>query len=484
MKEHNWEPVIGLEIHAELNTSSKLFSTDCNHFGDEPNTNISEVSVALPGTLPVLNKEAVRKAIQFGLATEGDVQLWSRFERKSYFYPDCPRNYQITQLEFPIVKGGCVSAFVEGEEKTFALNRVQLEDDAGMLKHFSAFAGVDFNRAGVPMIEIVSEACMHSAKEAVAYAQAIRSILDYLDVSDCNMEEGSFRFDVNVSVRKKGETALRTRSEIKNMNSFSNLEQAINFEIARHISLYEASSEEDISKVVDQATFRWDPETGTTILMRTKEDAQDYRYFPDPDLLPLIVTEAEVDAEKEHLPELPLARERRFCQEYGLSTKQSYFFVADRKLADYFEQVVQACGDVKMVCNWIAVEFTGRLKEKGIAIWESGISPKDVGDLICLIRKGAITGKIAKSVADEMVKAPGTSPKSIIKNRPEYQPFQDMDQLKKIVEEVVLENPDTVEAIKNGRDRSFAFLVGQVMKRTKGSAPPAEVNKLLKESMK
>ncbi len=478
MREDNWEVVIGLEIHAELNTASKLFSSDCNRFGDEPNTNISEVSVALPGTLPVLNKEAVRKAIQFGLATEGEVQLWSRFERKSYFYPDCPRNYQITQLEFPIVKGGSITAFVEGEERRFPLNRVQLEDDAGMLKHFSSFAGVDFNRAGVPMIEIVSEACMHSAKEAVAYAQAIRSILDYLDVSDCNMEEGSFRFDVNVSVRKKGETGLRTRSEIKNMNSFSNLEQAVAFEIKRHIALYEASD------VVDQATFRWDADTGRTILMRTKENAQDYRYFPDPDLLPLIVTQKEIDAEKEHLPELPLDRERRFCQQYGLSTQQSYFFTVDRKLADYFEQTVKVCDSVKMVANWIAVEFAGRFKEMGIAIWESEIRPKDVGELVYMVQEGTITGKIAKSVADEMVKTPGVSPKEIVRGRPEYQPFQDMEKLKKIVEEVVLEHPDTVEAIKNGRDRSFAFLVGQVMKRTKGSAPPEQVNKLLKESMK
>jgi len=478
MSEDNWEAVIGLEIHAELNTASKLFSSDCNRFGDEPNTNISEVSVALPGTLPVLNKEAVRKAIQFGLATQGEVQLWSRFERKSYFYPDCPRNYQITQLEFPIVKGGSITAFVEGEEKRFFLNRVQLEDDAGMLKHFSSFAGVDFNRAGVPMIEIVSEACMHSAKEAVAYAQAIRSILDYLDVSDCNMEEGSFRFDVNVSVRKKGETELRTRSEIKNMNSFSNLEQAILFEIKRHIALYESSD------VVDQATFRWDPDTSRTILMRTKEDAQDYRYFPDPDLLPLILTQKEVDAEKQYLPELPLDRERRFCREYGLSTQQSYLFTADRKLADYFEETVKMCDNVKMVANWIAIEFAGRFKEMGISIWESEIQPKDVGELISMIQEGTITGKIAKSVADEMVKTPGVSPKEIVKSRPEFQPFQDMEKLKKIVEEVVLEHPDTVEAIKNGRDRSFAFLVGQVMKRTRGSAPPEQVNKLLKESMK
>ena len=321
-----WEPVIGIEIHAELNTATKLFSSDTNRFGDEPNVNISEVSVGLPGSLPVLNREAVRKAIRFGLAIKGEVQLWSRFDRKSYFYPDCPRNYQITQFDHPIVKGGSVTGLVGGEEKSFAINRIQLEDDAGMLKHFTSFAGVDFNRAGVPLIEIVSEACMHSSQDAVAYAQTIRSILDYIDASDCNMEEGSLRFDVNVSVRKVGEKGLRNRIEIKNLNSFNYLAQAIEHEIERQTALYEASPNKNPDDVISQATYRWDTTKCETVLMRTKENAEDYRYFPDPDLFPLVLSKEDVEREKELLTELPLDKERRFVQEFGLSAQQSYFF--------------------------------------------------------------------------------------------------------------------------------------------------------------
>lgn len=478
-----WEPIIGLEIHAQLNTVSKLFSSDLNQFGDEPNSNISEVSVAIPGALPVVNKQAVRKAIQFGLAIKGDVQLWSRFDRKSYFYPDCPRNFQITQFDHPIILGGTVTAMVEGEEKQFSITKVQLEDDAGMLKHFSTFAGVDFNRAGVPLIEIVSEPCMRSAKEASAYAQAIRSILDYLDASDCNMEEGSLRFDVNVSVRRVGEEGLRNRIEIKNMNSFSNLELAINHEIERQIALYEASPDVDPEEVVSQCTYRWDPDLGQTILMRTKEDAEDYRYFPEPDLPPLVLTKDEVERERAHLTELPLDKERRFVQEFGLSAQQSYFLTSDKKMATFFEETLKICSQPKMVANWIAVEFTGRLKEQGKAIWESGVTPADVGELVLMIQEGTITGKIAKSVADEMVAMPGISPRTIVERNPAYRPMSDVDQLQTIVAEVVAANPQSVKDFIAGRDRAFGYLVGQVMKQTKGSAHPDHVNRLLKEAI-
>ena len=482
-KNNGWEPIIGLEIHAQLNTTSKLFSSDFNRFGDEPNTNISEVSVAIPGSLPVLNKEAVRKAIQFGLAIRGDVQLWSRFDRKSYFYPDCPRNFQITQFDHPIVLGGTVTALVDGEEKQFAVTKVQLEDDAGMLKHFSTFAGVDFNRAGVPLIEIVSEPCMRSAKDAVAYAMAIRSILDYLDASDCNMEEGSLRFDVNVSVRRVGEKGLRNRIEIKNMNSFSNLELAADHEIERQIALYEAAPDKNPDEVVEQCTYRWDPDLGETVLMRTKEDAEDYRYFPEPDLLPLVLTQEEVDRERELLPELPLEKERRYVKEFGFSDQQSYFLTSDKKTATFFEQALTTCNQPKMLANWIAVEFTGRLKEQGKTIWESGIRPADVGELVVMIQEGTITGKTAKSVADEMVANPNLSPRTIVDKNPAYRPFQDIKLLEKIVEEVVGANPQSVKDFLAGRDRAFAFLVGQVMKRTQGSAPPDQVNTLIKEAI-
>jgi len=480
---HKWDVIIGLEIHAQLNTKSKLFSGDANRFGDEPNVNISALTVGLPGSLPVLNKEAVRKAIRFGLATQGQVQLWSRFDRKSYFYPDCPRNYQITQYEFPIVRGGHVVALVDGNEKAFSIHCVQLEDDAGMLKHFSSFAGVDFNRAGVPLIEIVSKPCMSSAKEAVAYAMAVRSILEYLDVSDCNMEEGSLRFDVNVSVRPQGETAFRNKIEIKNMNSFSNLEQAVAHEIERQIALYEQNPNEDPGQIVPQATFRWDPQLGKTVLMRTKENAEDYRYFPEPDLLPLVLQQEEIDAEQERLPELPLEKERRFVREFGLSAQQSCFFTMDRRTADYFEQVVEHCSYPKLVANWLAVEFTGRLKDQGKMIWNSGILPVHIAELIGMIQEKRITGKMAKTIADDMVANPGLSPRKIVEQTAAYRPFQDLEQLQVIVQEVVREHPEVVQEVLAGRDRKFAYLVGQVMKRTQGSALPDDVNRLLRTAI-
>lgn len=478
-----WEPVIGIEIHAELNTATKLFSSDVNRFGDEPNVNINEVSVALPGSLPVLNKEAVRKAIRFGLAVKGEVQLKSRFDRKSYFYPDCPRNYQITQFDHPVVKGGSVTGLVDGEEKQFAINRIQLEDDAGMLKHFTTFAGVDYNRAGVPLIEIVSEACMHSAQEAVVYSQTIRSILDYIDASDCNMEEGSLRFDVNVSVRKLGEKGLRNRIEIKNLNSFNFLQQAVEHEIDRQIALYEASPDKDPAEVIEQATYRWDTARCETVLMRTKENAEDYRYFPDPDLLPLVLTKEDVEREMDLLPELPLDKERRFVREFGLSAQHSYFLTSQKKLADYFEESVRFYPQPKLVANWIIVEFGGRLKEKGLSIWKSGIHPSDVAELVRMIQEGALTSKTAKSVADEMMQTPGVAPSVIVEKNPAFRPFSDVAKLQEIVQAVVQENEQSVKDIIGGRDRLFAFLVGQVMKKTKGAAQPDLVNRLLREAI-
>src|SRR3984885_8731608 len=287
MSQHSdWETVIGLEIHAELNTKSKLFSQAPNHFGDDPNTNITEVCTGQPGALPVLNREAVRKAVQFGCAIQAEVAKFSKFDRKSYFYPDSPRNFQITQYEQPIVIGGTVIAEVNGEEKSFAVNRVHLEDDAGMLKHFSTFAGVDYNRAGVPLIEIVSEPCIHSSREAVSYAMAVKAILQYIDASDCNMEEGSLRIDANISVRPLGETTLRNKIEIKNMNSFSNMEMALEVEIKRQIREYTLNADKSHKEVIKQATYRWDPDKKETVLMRRKEYAEDYRYFPEPDLVP------------------------------------------------------------------------------------------------------------------------------------------------------------------------------------------------------
>lgn len=481
--EKHWETIIGLEIHTELNTKSKLFSSDANTFGDEPNSNISEVSCALPGSLPVINKEAIRKAVQFGLAVGAKVNLVSQFDRKSYFYPDCPRNFQITQYETPIILGGSIVAVVDGKEKEFQITRAHIEDDAGMLKHFTSFAGVDYNRAGVPLIEIVSEPCMHSAKEASSYAMAIKAILEYLDASDCNMEEGSLRFDVNVSVRKIGEKGFRNKIEIKNMNSFSNLELAIEHEIERQIAAYEENPNVDPKEVIKQSTYRWDPDKGETVLMRRKETADDYRYFPEPDLLPLVLTQEYVEEIRKGLPELPLQKEKRYVETLGLAAHQAFFLTSDKKLADYFETCMETAKNAKSLANWLMVEFPGRLKESGLTLYQTKIAPAHISELVNLIEKGEIHGKIAKSVADEMVLSPGTLPSAIIAKNPDFQPLNDRSTIEGLVDTVLAQNPDSVQSVLSGRDRALAYLVGQVMKATKGTASPQLVNELLNEKI-
>lgn len=475
----DWEPVIGLEIHVELNTQSKLFSVAPNHFGDEPNTNITEVCTGQPGALPVLNREAVRKAVQFGCAIQAEIAKFSKFDRKSYFYPDSPRNFQITQYEHPIVIGGTIIAEVDGKEKTFAVNRVHLEDDAGMLKHFSTFAGVDYNRAGCPLIEIVSEPCIHTAQEAVSYAMAVKAILQYIDVSDCNMEEGSLRIDTNISVRKKGEKELRNKIEIKNMNSFSFMEMAIKSEIHRQIEEYLNHPELPHDQVIQQATYRWDPEKKETVLMRRKETADDYRYFPEPDLVPIILTDAYIEYIRESLPELPLQRERRYVRELGLSQHQSFVMTSNKALADYFEETLKTCSNARGLSNWILVEFAGRLKDSGESILTIGIPPEQLASLINLIDQGKITGRIAKSVADEMVSRPGLDPALIVAENPDYQPLNDLTEIEGYVDQVVQANGQSVADFKNGREKAFAFLVGQVMKLCRGKASPQLVNELL-----
>jgi len=480
---NNWEAIIGLEIHAELNTQSKLFSAAPNHFGDEPNTNITPVCLGLPGALPVVNAEAVRKAVQFGTAIGAEVALFSQFDRKSYFYPDNPRNFQITQFEHPIVIGGTITAMVDGEEKNFCVNRAHLEDDAGMLKHFSTFAGVDFNRAGVPLLEIVSEPCMHSGREASRYGFAVKAILDAIDASDCNMEEGSLRIDVNVSVRKKGEPGFRNKIEVKNMNSFSNLELAINYEIERQIGEYEKNPDKNPREVIEQATYRFDPESKKTILMRRKECADDYRYFPEPDLLPLVLTPEYIEEVRKTLPELPLAREKRYMATLGLAPQQAFAIAYDKKIGAFFEECLKLSSNARSLANWIIVEFPGRLKEKNIELPESGILPAHVATLVNFIDNNTINGKIAKSIADDMVASPGRDPESIMKENPHYVPITNEALIIPIIDEVIDANMQSVQDFLAGRDRAFAFLVGQVMKRTKGSASPALVNELLKKKI-
>jgi aspartyl-tRNA(Asn)/glutamyl-tRNA(Gln) amidotransferase subunit B len=435
----------------------------------------------MPGALPVVNEEAVKKAVQFGCAIGARVATFSQFDRKSYFYPDSPRNFQITQYSHPIIIGGTIVAVVGDTEQTFQVNRAHLEDDAGMLKHFSAFAGVDYNRAGVPLLEIVSEPCMHSAKEASAYAMAVKAILDYLDASDCNMEEGSLRIDVNVSVRKKAETGFRNKIEIKNMNSFSNLELAVDHEIKRQIAEYEKHPDRNPKEVITQATYRWDPESGTTKLMRTKEFAEDYRYFPEPDLLPLVLTESYIEDIRKSLPELPMQKEKRYIASLGLTAQQAFTLTSDKKTAAYFEEALKGSKNAKLLANWIIVEFAGRFKAIGKSIYDTPISPKHVAHLVELIETGVISGKIAKSVADDMVAHPEKDPRDIVKHNPAYQTITNTDAILPIVDQVIQEHAQSVTDFLSGRDRAFAYLVGQVMKQTKGSAAPDVVNDLLKK---
>jgi len=474
-----WEPVIGLEIHVQLNTRSKIFSSAPNRFGDEPNLNISAVCTGQPGALPVLNKEAVRKAVQFGLAVGAEVAKFSTFDRKSYFYPDSPRNFQITQFENPLLRGGQVIA----NGKTFKINRAHIEDDAGMLKHFSTFAGVDYNRAGAPLLEIVSEPCIHSPKDAAAYATAIRAIMLYLDASDGNMEEGSLRMDANISVRPKGEMGLRPRIEIKNMNSFTFMEMAIESEIQRQISLYLDHPHRAPLDLIPPGTYRWDPEKRQTVLMRRKESSDDYRYFPEPDLTPLILTDAYIDQLRSTLPELPHDRFRRYISDLGLTEYSASTLVNEKPLSDYFEEALKVCKSPRLLCNWITVEFAGRLKESGKTLIELGILPAHVAKLIQLIEQNQITGRIAKSVADDMLATPGLDPEKIVAKNPDYQPLDDTASIEPLVDQVLAAHPQSVADFKAGRDKALAFLVGAVMKLTRGKASPQIVNDLLRKKM-
>lgn len=473
----NWQAVIGLEIHCQLNTKSKLFSSDLNQFGDEPNHNIDALSTGQPGTLPVLNKEAVRKAVAFGCAIGSEIASFSKFDRKSYFYPDLPDGYQITQQDKPIVKGGAIKAFVGGELLSFEVERAHLENDTGMLKHFSNFTGIDYNRAGSALIEIVSTPCIHSADAAVAYAKAVRAIMLYLDASDCSMEEGSLRIDANISVRPMGSIELRTKTEMKNLNSFNYLHKAISFEIERQIALYTQNPNEPLNS----ATFRWDVATQKTVRLRDKNTTEDYRFFPEPNLPPLVLSEAYINEIRSNLPELPTARLMRYTKDLDLPWDIAELLTHDHLLADYFESALKSGENARQIANWIASEFAGRLKET--PIYKSGIEPAHIAELVMLIEERVITGKIAKLVADDMIKNQGQSPKAIVDANSDYQLLEDSAAIESAVDTVLLENPDSIEKLKSGRDRAFGFLVGQVMKKTGGKADPKLVNELLRSKL-
>ena len=476
----SWEVVIGLEIHVQLSTNSKIFSGSDTTFGAQPNTQASLIDLAMPGVLPVLNKEAVNMAIRFGLGVDAEIGRTSIFARKNYFYPDLPKGYQISQFEHPIVGKGHLDIILEdGSTKRVGITRAHLEEDAGKSLHedFAGMSGIDLNRAGTPLLEIVSEPDMRSAKEAVAYVKAIHSIIRYLGISDGNMAEGSMRCDCNVSLRKKGAEKFGTRREIKNVNSFKFIEKAINAEIAWQMDELESG------RAIVQSTVLYDANKNETRAMRSKEEANDYRYFPDPDLLPVVVTEQMIADICAALPELPVAKKARFIADYALPEYDAGVLVAQRELADYFEAVVKAANNqAKQAANWVMGELLGALNKAEKDISESPISADQLGGLINRINDNTISGKIAKQVFGFMWDAEGKSADDIIREKGLKQET-DTGAIEAVINEVVAASPQQLADYRGGKDKLFGYFVGEVMKRSKGKANPAQVNELLKKAL-
>ena len=476
-----WEVVIGLEIHAQLATKSKIFSSAATAYGAAPNTQACAVDLGLPGVLPVLNQEAVRMAIKFGLAIDAQLTERSVFSRKNYFYPDSPKGYQISQFELPVVGLGELSIELEdGTEKIIGITRAHLEEDAGKSMHedFHGQTGIDLNRAGTPLLEIVSEPDMRSAKEAVAYMKKIHSLVRYIEICDGNMQEGSFRCDANVSVRPMGQTELGTRSELKNINSFRNVERAINIEVERQIDVIE-----DGGKVV-QETRLYDADNNETRSMRSKEEANDYRYFPDPDLLPLVLEQSMIDEVRATLPELPKAKRDRFIADMSLSSYDASVITSSRELADYFEQVLAKTGnkDPKLCANWIITTLLGALNKANLEIDQSPISAEQLGGLLMRISDNTISGKIAKQIFEALWSGEGKDTDSIIEAKGLKQ-VTDSGAIEAIVDEVIANNAGQVEQYRSGKEQLLGFFVGQVMKASKGKANPAQVNEVLKAKL-
>ncbi len=483
-----WEIVIGIETHAQLATKSKMFSGASSAFGAPPNTQASAVDIALPGTLPVANAKAVEHAIRFGLAVKGQISRRSIFARKNYFYPDLPKGYQISQYELPIVAGGEVKFFVDGEERRVRLTRAHLEEDAGKLLHelFHGLTGVDLNRAGTPLLEIVSEPELRGAKEAVAYARALHGLVMWIGICDGNMQEGSFRCDANVSVKKPGEEKLGTRCEIKNLNSFRFMERAIEFEARRQIELLEeggkVEQETRLYDAVEQETRLYDAERGETRSMRTKEDAHDYRYFPDPDLLPLVLREEQIRKIEAEMPELPDATRERFARQYALPAYDAGVLTASRAAADYFEALVKAAGvDAKLCANWQTGALNAALNEADLPVSESKVGPASLAGLLKRIADGTLSGKMAKEVFDAMWAGEGGAD-GIIEKRGLRQ-ISDSALIEKLVDDVLAANAKQVQDYRAGKEKAFNSLVGQVMKATKGKADPEQVNRVLRRKL-
>ena len=474
-----WETVIGLEIHAQLATKSKIFSAAATAYGAEPNTQACAVDLGLPGVLPVLNKEAVRMAVKFGLATGSTVATRSVFARKNYFYPDLPKGYQISQYELPIVQHGHMDIELEdGTTKTIGVTRAHLEEDAGKSLHedFHGQTGIDLNRAGTPLLEIVSEPDMRSAKEAVAYMKKLHSLVRYLEICDGNMQEGSFRCDANVSVRPKGQKEFGTRAEIKNLNSFRYVEKAINYEVERQIDLIENGGR------IVQETRLYDANKDETRSMRAKEEANDYRYFPDPDLLPVEIDAAFVEQTRGTLPELPDAKKTRFMAQYGLNAYDAGVLTATRELADYFESVVKAVGgEPKLCANWVMGDLSGFLNKEGRDIADSPVSAQKLAGMIQRILDNTISGKIAKDVFEAMWNGEGDAD-AVIASKGLKQ-ITDTGAIESAIKEIMASNPKQVEGYRAGQEKLLGFFVGQVMKAMGGKANPAQLNELLKKML-
>ncbi|MEM6708306.1 MAG: Asp-tRNA(Asn)/Glu-tRNA(Gln) amidotransferase subunit GatB [Pseudomonadota bacterium] len=477
----DWEPVIGLEVHVQLSTRSKMFSTSSTAFGAAPNTQANAVDLGLPGVLPVINREAVRKAVQFGLAVGAEVNQRSVFDRKNYFYPDLPKGYQISQFKHPIVGRGALTVTLPGgEQRTIGITRAHLEEDAGKSIH-DAVPGrtaIDLNRAGTPLLEVVSEPELRSASEAAAYFRTLHSLVRYLGICDGNLAEGSMRCDANVSVRRRGSNVLGQRTETKNINSFRFVEQAIDFEIARQIAVLEAGGS------IVQETRLYDPDANETRAMRTKEDSDDYRYFPDPDLQPLVVSDQELEAIAAAMPELPTARRMRYVEQLGLTEYDAELIVADPDLAEYFEATAAAAGGGKAAANWILGDLTAALNRDECTVRESRVSSDQLGQLIQRINDGTISGKIGKTLFETLWNDADTraTVDGLIDARGLRQ-VSDSGAIETIVDDIIAANPKQVEQFKGGKDKVFGFFVGQVMKATQGKANPKAVNDILRAKL-
>jgi len=475
-----YETVIGLEIHAELDTNSKLFCNCDAGFGGAANTNTCPICTGMPGVLPVANKKAIEYTIRAGLAMNCKIANYSKFDRKNYFYPDLPKGYQISQFDLPLCREGYVDFELNAENKRVRINRIHLEEDAGKLIHGDVSGNqsksyVDFNRSSIPLLEIVSEPDIRTPEEAIAYWRAVKEILEYIQVSDCNMEEGSFRCDANISLRLAGSAKLGTRTELKNKNSFQHVLAALKYEEKRQSRLL------DEGETVSQTTLLYDMKTGRTSPMRSKEESHDYRYFPEPDLVPFEVEDEEIKQVRANLPELPRAVRQRFTEEYSLPVHDAHFLSSSRYLANYFEEAARSSGDPKGCSNWIMGDLSGLLNNVGQSIETCKVTAQHISQLVVLINKGTINGKIGKTVIDDCFES-GKMPEQVVAEKGLAQ-ISDSGELVNVIAQVIEQNPKSVEDIREGKIKAIGFLVGQVMKETKGKANPQLVNKILREKL-